>query len=90
MTKMWTIISLVSSFGISALFGIWLIPFLKKRHFRQTEREEGIDLHKSKAGTPMMGGFMFILSTIVTGAGGVALYNALSEAPETPLICAKV
>ncbi len=90
MTKMWTIISAVSSFGIAALLGIWLVPFLKKLHFQQTEREEGIDLHKSKAGTPMMGGFMFILSSIVSGAGGVALYNALGEAPETPLLCAKV
>ena len=90
MTKMWTIISAVSSFGIAALFGIWLIPFLKKVHFQQTEREEGIDLHKSKQGTPMMGGFMFILSSIVAGVGGVALYNAVGGAPETPLICAKV
>ncbi len=90
MTKMWTIISAVSSFGIAALLGIWLVPFLKKLHFQQTEREEGIDLHKSKAGTPMMGGFMFILSSIVSGAGGVALYNALGGAPETPLLCAKV
>ncbi len=90
MTKMWTIIAAVSSFGISALFGIWLVPFLKKLHFQQTEREEGIDLHKGKAGTPMMGGFMFILSSVLSGAGCVALYNALGGAPETPLLCAKV
>lgn len=90
MTKMWTIIAAVSSFGISALFGIWLVPFLKKLHFQQTEREEGIDLHKSKQGTPMMGGFMFILSSVLSGAGCVALYNALGGAPETPLLCAKV
>ncbi|MBQ5565041.1 MAG: phospho-N-acetylmuramoyl-pentapeptide-transferase, partial [Clostridia bacterium] len=62
MTKIWTIIAAISSFGIAALFGKWLVPFLKKVNFRQTEREEGIDLHKGKQGTPMMGGFMFILS----------------------------
>ena len=90
MVKIWTIIAAVTSFGIAALFGIWLIPFLKKVHFQQTEREEGIDLHKSKQGTPMMGGFMFILSSIVSGIGCVLLYNAIGGTPETPLMCAKI
>ncbi len=90
MKSIWTIVAAVTSFGISSLFGIWLVPFLKKLHFQQTEREEGIDLHKGKSGTPMMGGFMFILSSIVSGAGCVVLYNALGGAPETSLLCAKV
>ena len=91
MTKIWTIVAAVSSFAIAALFGKWLVPFLKKVNFRQTEREEGIDLHKSKEGTPMMGGFMFILSSIASGVGCVMLFNGTAgEAAETVLINAKI
>ena len=91
MTKIWTIVAAVSSFAIAALFGKWLVPFLKKVNFRQTEREEGIDLHKSKEGTLMMGGFMFILSSIASGVGCVMLFNGTAgEAAETVLINAKI
>lgn len=91
MTKIWTIIAAISSFGIAALFGKWLVPFLKKVNFRQTEREEGIDLHKGKQGTPMMGGFMFILSSIVSGVGCMLLFNLTAgNAAETMLINAKI
>lgn len=90
MTRMWTIISAVVSFGVSAAFGLWLVPFLKKIHFGQTTREEGPEWHKSKQGTPMMGGFMFILSSIVVGGLCVLLYNTTGTAAETPLILAKV
>ena len=91
MTKIWTIVAAISSFGIAALFGKWLVPFLKKVNFRQTEREEGIDLHKSKQGTPMMGGFMFMLSSIVSGVACVMLFNGTAgDAAETMLINAKI
>ena len=90
MTKMWTIIAAVSSFGVASLFGLWLIPFLKKIHFGQTTREEGPEWHKVKQGTPIMGGFMFILSSIVIGVPCVILYNAFGGAPENMLLSAKV
>ena len=90
MTKMWTIIAAVGSFGVAALFGLWLVPFLKKVHFQQTIREEGPDWHQSKQGTPIMGGFMFILSSIAVGLPCVLLYNGTGNAPETMLLCAKV
>ena len=91
MTKIWTVVAAIISFAIAALFGKWLVPFLKKVHFQQTEREEGIDLHKSKQGTPMMGGFMFILSSIVSGVGCTFLFNLTAgDAAETMLINAKI
>ena len=75
MTGMWTVIAAIASFGAAALFGIWLVPFLKKIHFGQTIREEGPQWHNSKQGTPIMGGFMFIISSIVTAIAGYWAYR---------------
>ena len=54
----------ITSFIISLVFGKFLIPFLKKEKASQTEREE-LESHKKKAGTPTMGGLMFLLGLTV-------------------------
>lgn len=41
------------------------IQFLKKLKFGQVEREEGLESHKVKGGTPTMGGIVFILASVV-------------------------
>ncbi len=41
------------------------IQYLKKLKFGQVEREEGLESHKSKGGTPTMGGAVFILSAVI-------------------------
>lgn len=41
------------------------IDFLHKIKFGQTEREEGLDSHKKKNGTPTMGGIVFILIPVI-------------------------
>lgn len=69
-----TIVALVS-FGVAAAAGIFLIPLLKKIHFGQTIYEKGPAWHKDKQGTPIMGGFMFIISTALASAVGYALYR---------------
>ena len=38
-----------------------MINYLHKIKFGQTEREEGLESHKKKNGTPTMGGIAFIL-----------------------------
>ena len=63
------------AFGISAVTGIFLIPLLKKLHFGQTIYEKGPAWHKSKQGTPMMGGFMFIIGTVIAVAVGYAVFR---------------
>lgn len=35
--------------------------FNTKHSIRQTEREEGLDSHKLKSGTPTLGGIIFVL-----------------------------
>lgn len=41
------------------------IQYLKKLKFGQVEREEGLQSHKAKGGTPTMGGIVFILCAVV-------------------------
>ena len=58
------------AFGVTALLGFVVIPFLKKLHFGQTILDIGPKWHKGKQGTPTMGGIMI--------AAGVLLSLALS------------
>lgn len=41
------------------------IQYLKKLKFGQVEREEGLESHKAKGGTPTMGGIVFILCAVL-------------------------
>ena len=53
-------------FLLSIIQGPILIPILHKLKFGQNIREEGPKSHLKKAGTPTMGGIIFIISTIIT------------------------
>lgn len=55
----------ILSFILSASIGKFLIPFLRKVNFGQSILEIGPKWHKSKQGTPVMGGLMFIFSISV-------------------------
>ena len=70
------------AFVISAITGIFLIPYLKKLHFGQTILEIGPAWHKSKEGTPIMGGFMFILGSIIATVIGFFVWNSHCKAIE--------
>lgn len=65
-TTLALILGLVLSFAISAALGIVIVPWLHKLKFGQTILDIGPNWHKKKQGTPTMGGFMFILSTLIT------------------------
>ncbi len=67
------LITVVLAFALTALFGKWIIPFLRKLNFGQTIREEGPAWHKAKQGTPTMGGIMFIIPMIIAVIVGVVL-----------------
>ncbi len=60
--------SAVIGFLVSAAAGPILIPLLRKLKFGQQILEEGPNWHKSKAGTPTMGGIIFILAILVVSA----------------------
>lgn len=50
--------------ALSGILGYFLIPLLRKLA-RQSIREIGPTWHNSKAGTPMMGGLMFIFAAVL-------------------------
>lgn len=54
------ICAFVLAFLISSAFGKFLVPWLKDRKAQQMVKEIGPDWHKTKNGTPTMGGIMFI------------------------------
>ncbi len=69
------IISIVIAFGITAGLGFVIIPWLRKLKFGQTILEIGPSWHKSKQGTPNMGGIMFIIGILVSFVVTVLIYH---------------
>lgn len=58
-------IGLILSIIFSLVSGPIAIPLLRKLKFGQNIREEGPESHLKKAGTPTMGGILFILSSLI-------------------------
>ncbi|NLY78746.1 MAG: phospho-N-acetylmuramoyl-pentapeptide-transferase [Lysinibacillus sp.] len=61
-----TITILAISFIISVILGPIIIPILRRLKFGQSIRTEGPKSHMKKAGTPTMGGVIFLISIIAT------------------------
>ena len=75
-------ISTTAVFVLTVLFTHWLIPYLKSKKMGQKILEIGPRWHKSKDGTPTMGGIAFILATLIVMAL-VAVYAFIfSDASE--------
>ena len=70
----WTFCAAIAAFLISASVGKRLIPFLRRLHFGQTILEEGPKWHKSKQGTPIMGGIMFIVAIVLVSVISTVIY----------------
>ena len=60
-----SLFALMIGFIISTIFGLFLIPILKKVKADQRINVY-VDAHKSKSGTPTMGGFIFIIPCLIT------------------------
>ena len=63
MTKL--IVTGLIACALSALIGYLLLPVLRALKAGQSIREVGPTWHNNKAGTPMMGGLMFIFALII-------------------------
>ena len=70
--------SALVAFGVTALLGIWIVPFLHRINGGQTIRNEGPAWHKKKNGTPIMGGLMFIIGMAAAVAVFVRFYFSRS------------
>ena len=62
------IIMLISTFIISIILALIIIPILKKLKVGQIERSDGPQSHLSKQGTPTMGGVIMLLAIIISVA----------------------
>jgi len=58
-------LALVVSYAGSTLIGPKLIPYLERLKFGQSIRQEGPKSHYKKAGTPTMGGFIFLVGLVL-------------------------
>jgi len=69
------LITIVVSFLLTVLIGHWLIPVLHAMKAGQSIREIGPKWHQVKAGTPTMGGLMFMAAALicVVAAGWTAM-----------------
>ncbi|WP_153731202.1 phospho-N-acetylmuramoyl-pentapeptide-transferase [Sporosarcina obsidiansis] len=66
MTLGTTITTIAVAFFVSAIVGVIIIPLLRRLKFGQSIREEGPQAHLKKAGTPTMGGLIFLISIIIS------------------------
>lgn len=60
------VIPVLIAFGLSVLAGPVVIPVLRRLKVNQTEREDGVESHLKKAGTPTMGGVIILFAVAVT------------------------
>ena len=74
-----SLIVIVVAFAVAAVSGIFMIPLLHKLKFGQEIREEGPKWHKSKTGTPTMGGFIFMIAAVVALAAGVFIFGGVND-----------
>ena len=49
---------------VAVILGPIIIEYFKRLSVKQVVREEGLESHKKKTGTPMMGGFIFLIPAI--------------------------
>lgn len=68
----WVVTAIVAFFAAERL-GKKLIPVLHRLKFGQTIREEGPAWHKSKQGTPTMGGIIFIAAMLIVSVSVIVV-----------------
>ncbi len=78
------IFALLATFGITVAISRKLIPILKSRKMGQPILEIGPRWHKSKEGTPTMGGLAFIIAAVIVSIVG-SVYLALTDGIRTTL-----
>ncbi|MBR5814332.1 MAG: hypothetical protein IKY37_07755, partial [Bacteroidaceae bacterium] len=66
MKDLTVVITALVGFAVTLFSGYIVIPYLRKLKFGQTILEDGPNWHKSKQGTPTMGGIMIVLGVIVS------------------------
>ena len=71
MTGIMFTLSLILAFGITVIVSHWLIPVLKSHKMGQKILDIGPRWHKSKEGTPTMGGIAFLVASVLVGIAAI-------------------
>ena len=79
------IVTAILGFGVTAVLGIWFIPFLHKVKYGQPINEIGPTWHKNKQGTPTMGGVLFIIGILVAVTTGYITYVFQAQRELAPI-----
>ncbi len=74
----------ITSMVVMLIVGPWFIEWLRRNEFGQTIREEGPEGHKTKEGTPTMGGVLIWLAVLVP----FFIFSQLSVASFSVLVIA--
>ncbi len=74
--------TLIAAFALTAVISHFLIPVLASRKMGQKILEIGPRWHKSKEGTPTMGGIAFLITAAVLGIG-LSVYLAVAHGMES-------
>ncbi len=61
-----SVLAIMLGFISALIFGLLLIPFLRKKHIGQNTSKLINERHIKKAGTPTLGGLIFIIPTILS------------------------
>lgn len=80
MKDLTAIIAAGISLIVTAGLGYFIIPYLRKLKFGQTILEEGPNWHKSKQGTPTMGGIMIVVGLLL----GVIIAYGYASVTDSP------
>ncbi len=70
---------LIISFIITVIFGMLIIPILKKLKVGQVERDDGPKSHLKKQGTPTMGGIIIIATMIIMVIGACIYFSVNNQ-----------
>ncbi|MDA8354415.1 MAG: phospho-N-acetylmuramoyl-pentapeptide-transferase [Firmicutes bacterium] len=75
------LVPLAVAFGLGVLLGPFVIPVLRRLKFGQAIRDEGPKAHQKKAGTPTMGGTIFLTVVVLTAIplSNVFFFESLSD-----------
>ncbi|MGM9683958.1 MAG: phospho-N-acetylmuramoyl-pentapeptide-transferase [Eubacteriales bacterium] len=71
-----------ATFILTVILAHYIIPVLRGHKVGQSIRPEGPSWHRSKAGTPTMGGICFIMAMLIVLAGVTVYYAARREQRE--------
>lgn len=71
-------ITVIAAYILALILGPLVINYMKQMSVKQVVREEGLESHQVKTGTPTMGAFIFLLPLLIVVLVGLTIKKAWS------------